>query len=75
MWVSLIIAVVSAVLAYALTPAPPTPKPPTLSDIEVPTASQSRAIPVVFGTYLVKSPNVVWYGDLSYEPVYAEGGK
>lgn len=75
MWVSLIISVVVAVLSYVLTPKPPAPKPPTLTDIEVPTASQSRPISVVFGTYVIQSPNVVWYGDMSYEAIKAEGGK
>jgi hypothetical protein len=70
--VVLVIAVVAA--CYAVSPKAPEPVPPTLKDIQAPTAEQGRPIPVVFGTYLVKSPNVVWYGDLGYEEVRSDGG-
>lgn len=75
MWVYLVISVVIAIAAYAMAPRPPEPVPPTLRDIEVPTAEEGRPIPVVFGTWVVKSPNIVWYGDLGYRPVYSRGGK
>lgn len=71
--VVLVIAVVAA--AYAVSPKAPEPVPPTLKDIQAPTAEQGRPIPVVFGTYVIKSPNVVWYGDLEYVAVRSKGGK
>lgn len=72
MWEALIYLVV-AIIAVALVPRPKTAavRPASLSDIEAPTAEPGRPIPVVFGTVLLKSPNVVWYGDLNYNPVYA----
>jgi hypothetical protein len=46
-------------------------KPASLADIDAPTAEPGRPIPVVFGLVLLKSANVVWYGDLDYQGVYA----
>lgn len=68
-------AIVVLVLAVALQPKPPGLKPPSLSEIDVPTAKQGRPIPKVFGRRIVKSPNIVWYGDLGYNKVKKSGGK
>lgn len=74
-WIYLVVAVIVAIVAYAMTPKPPDPIPPMLKDINAPTAEEGRPIPVVFGTWVVKSPNIVWYGDLGYKPVKSKGGK
>jgi hypothetical protein len=74
--VVLVIAVVAA--SYSVSPKTPEPVPPTLKDIQAPTAEQGRPIPVVFGTYVVQSPNIVWYGDLGYKEIKQKssgGGK
>ena len=71
----LIVFVVAFALAYALQPKPVVPKPATLSDFNVPTAEPGRPIPMVFGTVLLRSPNVVWYGDLSYSKIKTKSGK
>lgn len=68
MWM-LAVFVISLVVAFAMMPKPTTPSPSTLDDANVPTAEPGRPIPVVFGTVLLKSPNVVWYGDFGYEAV------
>lgn len=62
------------ITAVALTTIPKTPPPQEtgLDDLGVPTASPGRPIPIVFGTVLLKSPNVVWYGHLRKEKVYAD---
>lgn len=73
--VFLIIFVVAAFAAMALAPKQATPKPASLEDFQLPTAEPGRPIPVVFGTVTVKSPNVVWYGDLASRPVKTNGGK
>jgi hypothetical protein len=63
------------IIAVALQPKPPGQKPASLSEIDVPTATQGRAIPKVFGRRIVKSPNIIWYGDLGYKAIKQSGGK
>lgn len=70
-----IVLLVVIILAVALQPKPPGVKPATLSEVDAPTAEQGKPVPKVFGTYVVQSPNVVWYGDLSYTKIESEGGK
>lgn len=68
-WELVIYAVVAAVVSYALAPKPPQPSPPSVEDIQAPTAEEGRPLGVVFGTVWVTGPNVVWYGDTSIEPI------
>ena len=74
MWTYLVIAVVFAVISFALRPRTPETPPPSTEDLSVPTAEEGNPIPVVFGRVLVTGPNVVWYGDLGYEEVRSESG-
>jgi len=73
--VYLIVFVVALVVSMALAPKPPEQKPATLGDMNIPTAEPGRPIPVVFGTYVIRSSNIVWYGDLEAIPVKSDGGK
>lgn len=75
MWFQLFILVLSVVISSLLAPKPEVPKAATFGDLKIPTATENRPIPVVFGTVWITGPNVVWYGDLSTEDVYSEGGK
>lgn len=68
-----LIAVVVVALAFALQPKAPGTKPPNLSEINVPTAKQGKPIPKVFGTRIVQSPNIVWYGDMGYNKIQGKG--
>lgn len=61
--IQLIIAIIMAVLAYALAPKPKTPKPEFQKEIETPTADAGRPVNVVFGDLMVKSPNCLGYWD------------
>lgn len=70
-----VVFVIAFVVVLALAPKPATPKPASLSDIDIPTAEPGRPIPVVFGTYLLKSPNIVWYGDLGTSSIKTSSGK
>jgi hypothetical protein len=63
------IALGTAILAGLLTSRPKAAKPAALEDFSVPTADEGREIPVVFGEVWLKSPNVVWYGDLRVEDI------
>lgn len=74
-WVALVILVVAVVLVIVLAPKAPKASPPEFDEPEVPTAEEGSPIPVVYGTHIVKSSNVVWYGDLAYAPVKTKGGK
>jgi len=38
-----------------------------LGDFQIPTATEGRYVPLVFGTMIVQGPNVVWYGDFRAE--------
>jgi len=67
--------VVSYFVSAALAPKPPKPKPASLEDFDIPVAEQGRPIPVVFGTVILKDPNVMWYGDLRTTAIQEKGGK
>jgi hypothetical protein len=63
MWVSIIIALIMAVISYMITPKPKQPQPPATQDLEGPTADAGRPVPVVFGTITMKGVNCMWFGD------------
>ena len=73
--VQLAVLVIANLISQALAPKPPKPKPAAISDFDVPVAEQGRPVPVVFGTVLVRGPNVIWYDDLSTTPIRSRGGK
>lgn len=75
MWVQIVILIVAVILAVVLAPKPPVPKPPSLSDFDVPVAEEGREVPWIFGEGEVKGYNVVWYGDLSTDAIKVKGGK
>jgi hypothetical protein len=58
-------------LSQLLTPDPDVEDalPKTLDDFNFPTATEGRAIPLNWGTDLLKGPNVIWYGDLRTVPI------
>jgi len=68
-WAAILIAAIAAVYAYSRIPKPQLAPPPSLDDLEAPTAEEGRSIPVLFGRRRIKSPNIVWYGDLNTTPV------
>jgi len=74
MWY-IVVFIIAFAIAMAMAPSAPVPKPPILSDLQIPTAEPGRPIPVVFGTVIVKSSNVVWYGNLGYSKVKTKSGK
>lgn len=75
MWTVIAVLVVSVLVQYALQPKTPQPQAAELKDFEAPTADEGRPVPVVFGSVLVRSANVVWYGDLKTAPIRSKGGK
>ncbi len=78
MWQIIAQWVVTAIIATALSPKPPKPdqpKPGKIGNKDVPIASPSASIPVVFGSRRLSGPNVVWYGDVFTWPIKKKGGK
>lgn len=61
MWEQLAIAIVMAVISYALQPRPKMPVPAAATEMDNPTASAGTPLPVVFGTMTVKSANFLGY--------------
>lgn len=60
--VQIAIAVALLVVSYAMQPKPPKQKPPQVGQLDEPTADAGRPVPVVFGTVLLKSPNLIYSG-------------
>ncbi|MCH9691041.1 MAG: hypothetical protein K0U59_03075 [Gammaproteobacteria bacterium] len=75
MWGAIAVMIVSVLVQYALQPKAPRPQASELKDFDAPTADEGRPVPVVFGTVLIRSANVVWYGDLRTTPIRSKGGK
>lgn len=75
MWQFLAGVAIALIATYALRPKPYSEPPAGLSDLEVPTAAEGREIPVLFGCVEIKTPNVVWYGDLKTKAIKSSGGK
>lgn len=64
----------TTVVGALLSPHPVGPQPSALGDFSVPTAEEGRAIPVVFGTCMIKGGNTVWWGDLRTKAIRIGGG-
>lgn len=73
MWNYIIQLAFALVIGYYTRPDPPAaPNPATLEEIDIPTAEEGRPVAVVFGTVHIRSPNVVWYGDLRTTPIMSD---
>lgn len=74
-WIYYVVLAAFAIYTYKKIPKPQSQKAPGFGDLKVPTAEEGRAIPVLFGTKLIKSPQVSWYGDFESVPIKSKGGK
>ncbi len=78
-FINLLIGLALNIIAYLIMPKPKPPKPPAVTDMSGPTAEAGRPVPVVFGTVLVKSPNIIWWAERTNEQRKVkdkpEGGK
>lgn len=72
-----VLLVVSMVLSFLLTPKPKieNARPKPLGDFNVPTATENRAVPIVWGTVDIRGPNVLWYGNLKVVGIVQKQGK
>ncbi len=73
-WTALGLGLLFSYLSYLLRPKPKAPPAGQIEESGVPMATAARPIPKIYGTVWVKSPNVVWYGDLKTEPIRKETG-
>lgn len=71
----LVIYAIVAYVSYEMREEPDEPDPAGVEDFDVPSASENRPIPVVFGTVRITGANVVWYGDLETEEITEEVDK
>jgi hypothetical protein len=71
-WFALLLFTVSTFVGELLRPKPPntTPKKAGIGDFQLPTSSETRPYPVIWGTVLQKGPNVLWRGDYQPKPIY-----
>jgi hypothetical protein len=76
-WVQVALFVASLVISYALAPKPKTQEmnPANMDEFDIPVATESAPIPVLFGTRWINQPNVVWYGDLRVFDIKKSSGK
>ena len=78
--IQLFVAVALSAVSYALAPKPPPPPPPQarqrsgspLQQFDAPTADAGRPIPVVFGTVVIRSPNVLHFAEKSSVAIQEE---
>lgn len=63
-WPQIAYLVVALVVSYALRPKTQPQKLPGFQDVEIPTAEVGKEIPVVFGTKIIRAPNVVGAANL-----------
>lgn len=69
------VAVAMMVVSYAITAAM-TPKTSiSKGQLDIPVAEDGTNLRVVFGTVLIKDPNLVWYGDSRTSAIYSDSGK
>lgn len=67
--------VVMILLSDILAPSPEDQaKRGNIQSIDFPTATEGRPIPIVYGTVVLKSLNMLWYGDLKSKAVTDETG-
>jgi hypothetical protein len=67
--IQIIIALAMLLLSELTRPKPDKPPMAGLGDLEFPTTSQDRKVPVFCGTPILRSPNLVWYGGLLNIPI------
>lgn len=71
-WLTLALWAASTIVTYLLRPKV-TSQQSSVSKIQAPTAAEGIPIPVPYGTCLVKSPNVLWYGNYSWRGLSTDG--
>ena len=68
---TLVLFVVTIALSELLRPKPniEDQRPAGLGDFQVPTTTEGRVVPLIWGRVRQKGPNVIWYGDLRQDAI------
>lgn len=61
--VALLISVAVSIASYIIMPKPKAPKPEAAKELENPVSEAGIPVKVVFGSKLIKDPNIIWYGE------------
>lgn len=70
-----IVMIIIAILSYVLRPKPPTPKPATLEEFELPSPDEGTPQRVIFGERRKKEWEILWYGNLRTAKIKSKSGK
>lgn len=64
MFWNLIIGLALMIIGYLIMPKPKAATPTQMQELEGPTASGAQPIIKIFGDLTIKSPNILWYGNI-----------
>lgn len=70
-----VIMLIVAILSYALRPKPPTPKPATLEEFDLPSPDEGVPQRVIFGERRKKQWEVLFYGNMRTSKIKTSSGK
>lgn len=65
-WIQLLVGLALAIIGYIIMPKAKSAKPDSVSEMESPTAESGIPVTVIFGEILMKSPNLLWFGNKYY---------
>jgi hypothetical protein len=74
-FINLAIGLLFSWISFLLTPKPKPPKAASLEDFGIPKADEGDEIGKVFGTVVIRSPSVAWYGGLRTKAIKQKAGK
>lgn len=75
MWVQLAVAIVFALISYALSPKPPKPHDAIAGKLDIPHPPIGEPIGVIFGEVWVKDSGVLYYGNSFTRAIKTDSGK
>ena len=75
MWWYLAAVALFTAYTYSRIPKPEGLPRPGINDIKAPTSEAGREIPKLYGTRVIESPMVLWWGDVKVVAIRKKGGK
>lgn len=71
----LVLGLLFSYIAALLAPKQEGPQPATLEDFDIPKAEEGAEYGKIFGTPIIRDPQIADYGDLRVRPIRQSGGK